>query len=176
MANSDEEQAADAKKPSTAQMPPPPQAPLEQSAADAAGRHADGDAGTNPPPHGDPSLEFDDDGDDCDGVPFDEADHADGPTLYEGGGDGGGAVSASASAGASKKPPNPYIGKLVIAVRGRHQGSRGIVRAVGRGGWWTIDVVVGSEEGGDVPASAAATAATFEQQLEERAEGGNLMC
>ena len=64
-------------------------------------------------------------------------------------------------------------------MRGRHQGSRGIVREAGRGGWWTIDVVVSNDEvradaGGPAPTTATTTSAdaSSEQQLKERAEVG----
>ena len=170
---SDEERAADAKKPTAAaaETPPPPpshRAPPLEPAAHHQARE-------------DPPLESSDDGadDDCDGVPFDEADHADGRARYEGGGGGdrdGGTVATAAAAAApdnpkaGRKPPNPYIGKLVIAVRGRHQGSRGIVREAGRGGWWTIDVVVSNDEeradapGGPTPTpTTSADAASSEQ-------------
>ena len=166
-----ETEAGARKKAETPPPPPPPPPPHDEeetAAADGDDRQDDDDAaGTTNPPHDDGSSSASgDNGDYCDGVPFDEADHADGRSRYEGGGGGGTTVAAGAAATAAetgqrppkgKKTPNPYIGKLVIAVRGRHQGTRGIVREAGRGGWWTIDVVVGGDED-TVPASSGAAA------------------
>ena len=104
--NSDEEQAADAKMPTAAAAETPPPLPSHRAPLEPTAHQRE-----------DPPLESSDDGadDDCDGVPFDEADHADGRDRYEGGGDrDGGAVATAAAAApdnpkAGRKPPNPYI-------------------------------------------------------------------